>query len=343
MAAIDESGEPGGLAVAARRSEDPDRLVAPGGVQRMLVDRHQLEVREAHVDGVGHERVGQLVVVEPSMALATSPRPQVHLVEAHRRARRRDPAPGRHPLAVGPGEAGRVADDRGARRPQLRAEADRVRLERQQRAVGAEDLVLVDRPFAQRRNEDLPDAGVDALAHRVAPAVPRVELPDDGHPPRIRRPHREVHAGRALVVDRVRAQAIVELRVRPLADEPVVDGTEHRSVRVGVVDGPRPVAVGRAEAVRDAARNRAFEEARGVPACQGSEHAAFAIDRVDGVGPRDERTHDGRAVHLVRSQHGEGVAVAALDDRLDRAGRQRRCHRSGVQGVPGSAPQMSRA
>ena len=102
-------------------------------------------------------------------------------------------------------------------------------------------------------------------------------------------------------------------------------------------------AVGGAKAIRGAPRDLAFEEARGVTTRQAGEQAAVAGHRLDVVGPRDERTHDDRAVNVVRTQHGERIAVAAFDDRVDRAGRQRRCHRAGVQGMPGSAPQMSRA
>ncbi len=358
VAAVDEAGEPGGLAVAARRREQPDRLVPPGRVERMLVDRHQLQVREAHVDGVGHQRVGELVVGEPAIALAAPPRSQVDLVDRHRLAPRLVSAPRRHPGLVGPREVRRAADDRRGRRPQLGAEADRVGLERQQLAAGADDFVLVDRAFAQRRDEDLPDAGADALAHHVATAIPAVEVADDGDASRVRRPDGEVHARDALVLDRVRAEPVVEPDVRAFADEPVVERPQHRAVRVDVVDGPRPVAVRGAQSVRGAPRHRAFEEARGVKARERREQVAGGRHRVDGVGAGNERAHHQRAVRLVQTQHREGIAVAALDDRFDRASGQGARHGLSVpsgggergEGVgrssqcpPGSMPQMLRA
>ncbi len=36
MGAVDEAGEAGGIAEPAGRREQPDRLVAPGGIERML-------------------------------------------------------------------------------------------------------------------------------------------------------------------------------------------------------------------------------------------------------------------------------------------------------------------
>ena len=55
MRAIDEAGEAGGLAEAAGRREQADRLVAPGCIERMLADRQQFEVGEAEAGGVGDQ------------------------------------------------------------------------------------------------------------------------------------------------------------------------------------------------------------------------------------------------------------------------------------------------
>ena len=56
MGAIDEAGEAGRIAEAAGRREQADRLIAPGGVERMLGDRQQFEMGEAEVDGIGDQR-----------------------------------------------------------------------------------------------------------------------------------------------------------------------------------------------------------------------------------------------------------------------------------------------
>ena len=56
------------------------------------------------------------------------------------------------------------------------------------------NLVLVERPGAQPRHEQFPDAAGNVLAHRVAAAVPVVEVADDADAGGIGRPDGEVHA-----------------------------------------------------------------------------------------------------------------------------------------------------
>ena len=67
-------------------------------------------------------------------------------------------------------------------------------LQRQPLAVRADDLELVGAPGADIGDEDFPDAGVAALAHHMAPAVPVVEVADDRDAPGVRRPDGEMEA-----------------------------------------------------------------------------------------------------------------------------------------------------
>ncbi len=52
-------------AEARRRRVQPGGLVAPGAVEGVLLDRHQLDVGEAELDHVGNQSLGQLAVAEP--------------------------------------------------------------------------------------------------------------------------------------------------------------------------------------------------------------------------------------------------------------------------------------
>ena len=72
--------------------------------------------------------------------------------------------------------------------------AEGIGLERLHRIVGSHDLVFVDRAFADTRREDLPQAAVDALAHRVPASVPGVEVSHHRDAAGMGRPHGEVHA-----------------------------------------------------------------------------------------------------------------------------------------------------
>ena len=64
MGAIDEAGEARGIAEAPGGREEPDGLIAPGGIEGMLADRQQLEMGELHIEGIGDEPVGELVIGE---------------------------------------------------------------------------------------------------------------------------------------------------------------------------------------------------------------------------------------------------------------------------------------
>ena len=83
MTAIDEARERGRLAEARRRREHPHRLVAPRLVERVLVHRHELQMREAHRLHVRHESVGEFVVGEPLALVPTLPRAEMDLVRGH--------------------------------------------------------------------------------------------------------------------------------------------------------------------------------------------------------------------------------------------------------------------
>jgi len=112
VAAIDQPGESGRFAESRGRREQPDRLVAPRRIQRMLADRHELDMREAKVAHIGDQRVGERVPVKPAVVAAASPRSGMHLVDRHRRAPWIALRSRRDPLLVVPRKAARVADDR---------------------------------------------------------------------------------------------------------------------------------------------------------------------------------------------------------------------------------------
>ena len=61
MAAIDEGGEILRRAQFRHRYELPERLIAPGPAERMLHDRHQLDMGKAKILRIGNEPVGQFM------------------------------------------------------------------------------------------------------------------------------------------------------------------------------------------------------------------------------------------------------------------------------------------
>ena len=83
-------------------------------------------------------------------------------------------------------------------------------------------------------NEDFPQTAVEAPAHLTAPAVPSIELADDGNARRIGRPHRKQHAVGAFVMDELGAKPAVELAMRTLSRQIVVERAQRRPERVRV-------------------------------------------------------------------------------------------------------------
>src|SRR5690606_6892900 len=98
--------------------------------------------------------------------------------------------------------------------PQLRAEGERVRLERQAHALRADDLVLVKPARAEVGNENLPHAGVSTQAHGMPAAIPVIEVADHGNAFRVRSPDSEMHAAGAFMIDQMGTQLVEEPQMR---------------------------------------------------------------------------------------------------------------------------------
>ena len=132
--------------------------------------------------------------------------------------------------------------DRGGGGPEFGAEGERIGLERHQRPPGADDLELVAAALADVGEKDLPDAGVLAQPHRMAAAVPIVEIADHRDAAGVRGPDREMDTEGALMRDEVGAKLVEQPEMRPLGDIVVVHRAEHRTERIGI--GQVPVAAG---------------------------------------------------------------------------------------------------
>ena len=134
MQAVDERAEVVRRAEARRRRVVAGHLVAPRARERVLHDRHQLDVREAELERVVGELVGQLLVGQRAVALerVEAPGAEVHLVDRHRRGVRLARAPPLQPGLVAPAVR-RLEDDRARARRQLGAQRERVGLEARRR------------------------------------------------------------------------------------------------------------------------------------------------------------------------------------------------------------------
>ena len=222
---IDEGLEVLRRAVARGRREVARRLVAPGAVERVLGDRHQLDVGEAQARDVVGEQEGRAAVVEQRPVRAAPPRAEMHLVGGDRCVERIAPAARGHPLGVVPGMACVAPGDRGRRRWRLGAARERVGLLEPFAAARA-DRELVALAGFDARHLGLPQARtVAARVRRVRAAAPAVEVADHGDGPGVRRPDRET--GRTL------AQLATQLAVQPAV------GSLEKEIDVLFADGLR--------------------------------------------------------------------------------------------------------
>ena len=253
MELVDQILELVGRAEAGVHGVVAGDLVAPRPGERVLRERHELDVRESHGLDVRHELVGELVVVGHVLAPAAG----VHFIDAHGAGVRVGGAAVVHPLAVVP-VVGGFHDDRAGGRRDLVGAFHRVGLHRPV-VVGVENLVLVDLAGLHAGDEDLPHARGADLAHGVAAAVPGVEVADHAHGVGIGRPHGErgadhLLAGRAVgaahrivIAQHMRAKSLPEALVAALAEQVGVHLADGRQIAVRIVLGH-----GRAVLVRGA-------------------------------------------------------------------------------------------
>ena len=119
--------------------------------------------------------------------------------------------------------------------PHLAGKTVRVGFQAEMMPRARENLELVEGPFVEAGHENFPDAGGSTVAHRVGAPVPRVEVADDAHALRVRRPDGEVNALRAGHLAHVRAQFLVLFIVRAFAGKIEIVVGEYRRKRIRIV------------------------------------------------------------------------------------------------------------
>ncbi len=224
---VDEIHEVLGRPEARRRREVAGRLVAPGAGERMLRDRQELDVREAHRARVLREQRRSLAVRQRPVALVghAAPGAQVDLVDGHRRRREGMIAARPHPLPVAP-RVVQVPHDRARAGRHLMPHAVGVGLVDRVALDAGEDAVLVDGAPGDSGHETVPDAGASDRLEQVLLGIPAVEVAHDRDRGRVRRPDRELRAGDAAEGPGMRAELLVEPGVVALVEEKEVVGRQ---------------------------------------------------------------------------------------------------------------------
>ena len=187
VAAVDKAHEILRRAVAGGRGKVARDLIAPRRVERILGQRHELDVREAHVLHVGDQLVGQLFIGEDGAVRVLAPGTGVHLVDVDRLVVVRLFPLVLKPRAVVPVIAGNIVKARSGARARLRMERIRVALQNRFAARVGDGQLIHGVRLERLVRVALPDRVVD-LCQRVPVRVPAAEIAGDRNRLRIRRP-----------------------------------------------------------------------------------------------------------------------------------------------------------
>ncbi len=310
----------------------------------MLVDRHQLDVRIAHLLAVIHQLVRQLAIGEPAAGVVGGPFPtaQVHLVERQGPLEPIGLAAPRNPGRIVPAVTIQVDHFGGRPRGHFGGEAHRIGL--LENRVLMPDLVLVKRAFAQAGHEQLPEAAGDVLSHGVPAVVPVVEVAHHAHPAGIGGPQGEIHPFHPVDHPQVRAQAVVALPVPAFVEQiQIVLGQQVREcVRVvhsgllsPLIRHPQQIAargtLGRTRTYR-LVQARRVNPAHGpgrIPV-RGVNHPS--LRRLGQISPNRQDPAAG-ILHFVRSQHLEWILVLSFNQLVDTLQGNRGSHTHLLAGV----------
>ena len=168
--------------------------------------------------------MGQFAVVQ-ECAVFAAPRPQVRLVDHHRRIESIACRARFHPCAIAPFMLERPCSRCGGGRT-LTKKSYRIRLVQQASSIAGHDPVLISLSVLYARYDAFPDAGaIGPRRQGIRACVPAVPFPDHRHRGRIRGPDGEARARAS--VQQMTPQHAVQVRLRSLPEEIDVLFTRH--------------------------------------------------------------------------------------------------------------------
>ncbi len=158
----------------------------------------------------------------------------------------------------------------------------------------------------------------------MAAAVPEIEVADDADPPGIGSEHRESDARHAVDHHRMRAELLVETRVRALGEQVEIEIGQHRRKSIGVFQLDDAVAETRPHVVARRSIGQAPHEQAGVVDAAEIAFVTLLVDHLHlfRIGKKDP--HDRDVAFDVQAEIMEGVGMSTLDHRIG-FGRER-CH-----------------
>ncbi len=254
----------------------------------------------------------------------------MNLVNRDRLVERLPLGPCGHPVLIAPGELSDVPDNRCRPGPHFRGETVRIRFLNEIALMAALDLEFVDFALHQVGDEKFPDSGRPAIAHRMPPAIPVVEIANHADALGVRRPDREIDTSNSAVGHDVGTEPLVVAEMRTFAQEVKVEVGQRRPEAVGVDEFPAmPFVVLDAKPVREslgAFAKNGDEEAILMDPFHRNSFARLAIRQIDQPGRvrlREEHSDDPRlqlAVvrpHFVGAQDRKWVPMIGVHNQID--------------------------
>lgn len=203
----------------------------------MLHNWEQLNVGIAEVFDVRDELVSKFVVAKPAITIFRDapPRAEMDFVDTNGGIQPVFARTFVHPARIRPMVLIDASDHRAVVRAEFGGKGVRIRLERENDVPLANNFEFIDGAFAKFGNEELPDAGRTAKAHRIDAAVPMIEIADDADAAGIRRPNGKMNAGDTIDSFHVGAEFFVGVVMAAFAHEIKIELREKKRERVSVV------------------------------------------------------------------------------------------------------------
>ncbi|MNX69897.1 hypothetical protein D3C86_1011320 [compost metagenome] len=218
-----------------------EQLITPRTTERVFHDRHQFDVGETQLFDVRNQPLGQLGpgVLTSHFAKVVQfalPGTGVQFVDRQRRGRAMTFTPGQHPVLILPVDLQRRGDFRRGVWWQAGGQRHRVGLQRQN-PVLAKDFVFVGLARLQAWDEQFPDAGRVAQAHRMTATVPDVEVTDYRYSFGIWRPYGEAHTVDAVHGHQLCTEGAAQIPVIALGEQVQIHVAEQWAEAVGIFGG----------------------------------------------------------------------------------------------------------
>ena len=206
-------------AEAAGRCIISRHLIAPRSIQRMFHDRQKFHMSIPHFLHILRQLDRDLTVIVKlrSGDLASSlihldrfshPGTEMYLIDRHRRRLRIERRPFLHPVLIIPFILVQIPDDGRRVRSKFRIVRIRIRLERRV-AVLELNFIFINSALFKLRDKYLKHTRISQPTHLASSAIPQVEVADDAHAHRFRRPDCKIDTAHTFDRHRMRAHLII--------------------------------------------------------------------------------------------------------------------------------------